>query len=55
MGPRLHFGVLDEQNSQICESMLKHFTSVLQDAIELSFPTARRAHGVVLKQLEKDF
>ena len=47
------FCVLDEQNSQIRENMLKHFTSVLQDAIELSFPAAKRAHGVVLQEIEK--
>ena len=47
------FCILDEQNNQIRENMLKHFTSVLQDAIELFFPTAKRAHGVVLQEIKK--
>ena len=33
--------------------MLLHPVSVLQDAIELSFPMAKRAHGVVLQEIER--
>ena len=33
--------------------MLLHCASVVQDAIELSFPTAKRAHRVVLQEIEK--
>ena len=45
--------VLDENNPKIRTNMLLHGGSVLQDAIELSFPTAKRAHGVVLQEIEK--
>ena len=33
--------------------MLLHLGSVLRDAIELSFPMAKRAHGVVLQENER--
>ena len=33
--------------------MLKYFTSIEQDAIEVSYPTARRAHGILLQEIEK--
>ena len=33
--------------------MLRHFVSCMQDAIELSFPTAKRAHACVLQEMEK--
>ena len=33
--------------------MLKHFVSLIQDCIELSFQTARRAHGMILQEMEK--
>ena len=45
--------VLEENNPKIRTNMLLHSGSVLQDAIELSFPTAKRAHGVVLQEIEK--
>ena len=45
--------VLDENNPKIRTNMLLHGGSVLQDAFELSFPTAKRAHGVVLQEIEK--
>ena len=45
--------VLEENNPKIRTSMLLHCGSVLQDAIELSFLTAKRTHGVVLQEIEK--
>ena len=45
--------VLEENNPKIRTNMLLHCGSVIQDAIELSFPTAKRAHGVVLQEIEK--
>ena len=45
--------VLEENNPKIRTNMLLHCGSVLQDAIELSFPTGKRAHGVVLQEMEK--
>ena len=31
----------------------QHFISAMQDAIELSFPTVRRAHGFILQEMER--
>ena len=40
-------------NPKIRTNMLLHCGSVLQDAIELSLPTAKRAHGVLPQEIEK--
>ena len=45
--------VLEETDSSVKENMLKHFISAMQDAIELSFPTVRRAHGFILQEMER--
>ena len=45
--------VPEEQNAKVKENMMKHFVSIKQDAIELSFATAKRAHGIVLQEIEK--
>ena len=33
--------------------MLKHLLVLMQDAIELSFPAVRRAHGFMLQEMER--
>ena len=33
--------------------MLRHFVSSMQDSIELSFATAKHAHGLILQEMEK--
>ena len=45
--------VLEETDNLVKENMLKHFISAMQDAIELSFPTVRRAHGFILQEMER--
>ena len=45
--------ILEEQSHKVKENMMKHFVSIMQDAIELSFATAKRAHGIVLQEMEK--
>ena len=45
--------VLDESNDKIKENMLKYFVSAMQDSIELSFVTTKRAHGLILQEMEK--
>ena len=45
--------VLEEPNSSTQRCMLRHFVSIMQDSIELSFPTAKRAHGLILQEIEK--
>ena len=44
---------VEENNEVIKQNMLKHFVSLMQDCIELSFPTTRRAHGMILQEMEK--
>ena len=46
-------GVIEEPSSTVRNIMLRHFVSCMQDAIELSFPTAKRAHVFVLQDMEK--
>ena len=45
--------VIEESSSTVRNSMLRHFVSCMQDAIELSFPTAKCAYGFVLQEMEK--
>ena len=45
--------VLEESNEKLRKNMLKHFVSMMQDSIELSFSTAKRAHGLILQEMEK--
>ena len=35
------------------ENMIRHFISIMQDLIELSFSTAKRAHGLILQEIER--
>ena len=44
---------LEEKDPIVRENMLKYFISIAQDAIEVSYPTARRAHGILLQETEK--
>ena len=44
---------LEEKDPIVRENMLKYFISIAQDAIEVSYPTARRAHGILLQEIEK--
>ena len=44
---------VEENNEVVKQNMLKHFVSLMQDCIELSFPTARHAHGMILQEMEK--
>ena len=45
--------VLQETDNVVKENMLKHFISAMQGAIELSFPTVRRAHGFILQEMQR--
>ena len=38
---------------KIKENMVRHFVSSMQDAIELSFVTIKRAHGLIFQEMEK--
>ena len=44
---------VEESNDVIRQNMLKHFISLMQDCIELLFPTPRCAHGMILQEMEK--
>ena len=46
-------GVLEESSEKIRKNMLRHFVSVIQDSIELSFATAQCAHGLILQEMER--
>ena len=46
------FCILDEENSKIRENMSQYLTYLIQDAIELSMNTARKAHAAVLQDME---
>ena len=45
--------VLEESHSKTRENMLRYCTSLMQDAVEMSFATAKRAHTIVLQEIEK--
>ena len=47
------FCILEEGNSKIRENMLQYLTYLMQDAIELSMNTARKAHAAVLQDMER--
>ena len=47
------FCILEEENEKIRENMLQYLTYLMQDAIELSMNTARKAHAVVLQDMER--
>ena len=47
------FCILDEQSTQVRENMLHYLTFLMQDAIELSMNTARKAHAAVLQDMER--
>ena len=45
--------ILDQTDNKIRENMMLYFTLLMQDAIELSPNTARRAHAAVLQEMER--
>ena len=45
--------ILDQNDNKIRENMMLYFTLLMQDAIELSPNTARRAHAAVLQEMER--
>ena len=45
--------VLEESHRKTRENMLRYFTSLMQDAVEMSFATAKRAHSIILQEIEK--
>ena len=47
------FCILDESNVEIRSQMLSYFAVLMQDAIQLSLDTARRAYAAVLQEMEK--
>ena len=49
----LLFCVLDEEDHKIRENMLQYLTYLMQDAIELSMNTARKALAAVLQDMER--
>ena len=48
MGTGLHTRCLEESSEKLI-----HFVSMMQDSIELSFATAKRAHGLILQEMER--
>ena len=46
-------GILEESGNKVRNQMLIHFSRLMQDAVELSLSTARRAHAAVLQELER--
>ena len=42
-----------ETDNKIRQNMMSHFALLMQDAIELSPNTARRAHAAVLQEMER--
>ena len=44
---------LEEKDTLVWENMLKYFTSIAQDAIEVSYPTATQDHGILLQEIKK--
>ena len=47
------FCILEQSDSNSEENMLMYFALLMQDAIELSVNTARRADAAVLQEMEK--
>ena len=45
--------ILEEKDQNRREHMLYYDTLIMQDAIELNFQTAKRAHAIVLQEIEK--
>ena len=45
--------ILEESETKIRENTMIYFTFLMQDAIELSTSTARRAHAAVLQEMER--
>ena len=45
--------ILEEGDNTIKNQMLIHFSRLMQDAIELSLGTARRAHAAVVQEIER--
>ena len=46
-------GVIEESSNTVRNTMFRHFVSCMQDATELSFPTAKCVHACVLQEMEK--
>ena len=49
----LLYCILEQDSNTIRENMLYYLTLLMQDAVELSSSTARRAHAAVLQEVEK--
>ena len=49
----LLYCILEQDSNVIRENMLYYLTLLMQDAVELSSSTARRAHAAVLQEVEK--
>ena len=47
------FCILEQNDEKSKENMLMYFALLMQDAIELSASTARRAHAAVLQEMER--
>ena len=45
--------ILEEPDQQTRQHMLKYQGSLMQDASELNWPTAKRAHVAVLTEIER--
>ena len=45
--------ILEESDNKIRNQMLIHFSRLMQDAVELSLGTVRRAHAAVLQEIER--
>ena len=45
--------MLEEPDHKVREFMLQYQGNLMQDALELSWPTVKRAHVAVLTELEK--
>ena len=47
------FCILDEKDNSIRKNMLRYYTLLMPDAVELNIQTAKRAHAAVLQEIER--
>ena len=45
--------MLEEPETIKRDKMLQYYAFLMQDAVELNFPTVKRAHAAVLQEIEK--
>ena len=45
--------ILEEPDVSRREKMLQYYSLLMQDAVELNFPTVKKAYGAVLQEIEK--